>query len=131
MEYKCELDGGVANRFGRFRALPKIYSHSRFERAEAVRRAINTPVQGTGSDLLIGSAFEIDRKLSKAIDLKIVGTVHDSILMDVPEEYVDVAVKEVKSIMTHPEIMDIFGVSFKVPLGVDVAVGAWGKGVEV
>ena len=131
MEYICELNGGVANRFGRFRALPKIFSNSSYERGEAVRRAINTPVQGTGSDLLISSCAEIDTKLRPDMDLRVVGTVHDSILADVPEDCVEDAVREIKKIMEHPEIMDIFGVSFKVPLIADVSIGPWGKGKEL
>jgi len=131
MEYLCELNGGVSNRFGRFRSLPLIYSQSKWERSSAVRRAINTPVQSTGSDLLISSATEINRKFKKEVDLKIVGTVHDSILMDMPEDCLDDMVVEIKKIMAHPEIMDTFDVSFKVPLVADIAVGAWGKGIEI
>ena len=131
MEYLCELQGGVANRFGRFRALPDIYKQNKWERGSAVRKAINTPVQSTGSDLLISSCVEIDAKLGKQMDLKIVGTVHDSILVDVPEDCAYQAAKEMQKIMEHPEIMDIFDVSFKVPLVADVAIGAWGKGKEI
>lgn len=131
MEIKCEMDGGVYNRFGRFRSLPKIYSQNKWERGEAVRRAINTPVQGTGSDLLLGSAVEINKKLKPEMDLWVVGTVHDSILMDCPVEYKDDAILEIKKIMEHPEIMDIFDVSFKIPIVADVSVGAWGKGIEM
>ena len=54
-EELCELQGGVSNLFGRFRKLPLIYSQNRWERASAARRAINTPVQGSGSDLLISA----------------------------------------------------------------------------
>lgn len=125
MEQMCEAMGGVANRFGRFRKLPKIYAQDRFERLEAVRRAINTPVQGTGSDLLISSATQINKEL-KSEGVKIVGTVHDSILGECWEEDKDWVVEEIKRIMLHPQIMDDFGVTFKVPLEVDIGVGPWG-----
>lgn len=125
MEEKCEAMGGVANKFGRFRKLPNIYSLNRFERLSAVRRAINTPVQGTGSDLLISSMAELNKKFAKE-GLKIVGTVHDSILGEFYEEDKDWMVEEIRKVMLHPHILDVFGVELKVPLDVDIGVGPWG-----
>ena len=127
MEIMCEMQGGVANRFGRFRSLPDIYSTDNYTRSKAVRRAINSPVQGTASDLLLLSAIEIDHKLRKPMDLRIVGTVHDSILMDIPEDCVKNAVTEVKRIMSNPKALEVFDVSFKVPIEADVSIGPWGS----
>lgn len=124
-EELCELMGGVSNLFGRFRKLPNIYSQNRYERLSAVRRAINTPVQGSGSDLLISAATEVNRRF-KSEGLKIVGTVHDSILGEFNEEDKDWIVPEIKKIMLHPPIMDDFGVELSVPLDVDIGVGPWG-----
>lgn len=125
MELLCEAEGGVANRFGRFRKLPDIYSQNRFERGRAARCAINTPVQGTGSDILISAMTEIHQKY-KSEGVKIIGTVHDSILGEFNEEDKDWIVPEIARIMAHPKIMDKFGVELKVPLEVDVGVGPWG-----
>ena len=125
-EILCEAMGGVANRFGRFRKLPNIYSSDRFERLGAIRRAINTPVQGTGSDLLVASMVQLQKEHGKN-GLKIVGTVHDSIIGEFEETDVDWMVPEIKRIMAHPYIMDEFGVSFKVPLVADVGLGPWGS----
>lgn len=124
-EILCEAMGGVSNKFGRFRKLPLIYSSNKWERASAVRRAINTPVQGTGSDLLISAATQINKEL-KGEGLKIVGTVHDSILGEFPEECKDWIVDEIRRIMLHPANMDRFGVELKVPLDCDIGVGPWG-----
>jgi len=122
----CERDGGVENRWGQFRALPDIYSRDWGEKSGAQRRAINTPVQSTASGLLLLAAVEIDHTLRKEMDLKIVGTVHDAVLLDIPADCVKDATREVKRIMAHPSAMDIFGVEFKVPIIADVGVGAWG-----
>lgn len=124
-ELICESLGGVYNKFGRFRKLPLIYSSNKWERASAARRAINTPVQGTGSDLLISAATQINKELSP-YGLKIVGTVHDSILGEFPEEEKDWIVSEIRRIMLHPASMDTFGVELKVPLDCDIGVGPWG-----
>lgn len=124
-EVLCESMGGVYNKFGRFRKLPLIYSSNRWEKLSAARRAINTPVQGTGSDLLISAATQIHKELRKE-GLKIVGTVHDSILGEFPEECKDWIVPEIRRIMLHPAAMDEFGVELKVPLDCDIGVGPWG-----
>lgn len=121
----CEMLGGVSNMFGRFRKLPKIYSDKYFERLEAVRRAINSPVQGTGSDILLSAAMEVQKTLGP-YGLKIVGTVHDSILGEMPEEDADWMVEEIHKIMAHPKLLDVFGVKLDVALEADVGVGPWG-----
>lgn len=126
MELLCEALGGVSNRFGRFRKLPLIYSSNKWERASAARRAVNTPVQGTGSDLLISAATQLHKEL-KGEGLKIVGTVHDSILGEFYEKDADWIVPEIKRIMAHPKIMDDFDVEFAVPLEADVGLGPWGS----
>lgn len=126
MEAMCEALGGVENRFGRFRALPDIHDKNRWIRGDAVRRSINTPVQSTASDLLVFSAIQCDFELSKEMDLWVVGTIHDAILFDCPDEYVEDAKKEIKRIMENPKALEIFDVSFNVPIEVDMAVGAWG-----
>jgi DNA polymerase-1 len=122
----CEANGGVSNLFGRFRALPKIYSQYKWERNDAIRKAINSPVQGTASDLLLCAAVQIQNELGPKYDLKIVGTVHDSILADVPVEYADDCVKDIKRIMAHPDALDKFGIEFSLPIDSDVGVGPWG-----
>jgi DNA polymerase-1 len=126
MEMLCEANGGVENRFGQFMALPDVYNEDRWIRAAAVRKGINSPVQGTASQLLVGAAFEVDMLLREEMDGYVVGTVHDALLADISEEYVDDAVKEIKRIMAHPRVMDIFEISFKVPIEADVGIGAWG-----
>lgn len=125
-EELCEMLGGVTTLFGRFRKLPKIYSDNKYEHLEAARRAVNTPVQGTGSDILLSAAVEVHKRLSP-YGLKICGTVHDSILGEFNAEDEGWIVDEIKSIMAHPRILDDFGIELKVGLEADVGVGPWGS----
>lgn len=125
-EQICRALGGVANLFGRFRALPKIYSQNRWEQLEAVRRAINSPVQGTGSDILLCAAVEVHKTLSKE-GLKICGTIHDSIIGEFYKKDIDWIVPEIQRIMAHPKLMDEFGVELSVELKADVGLGPWGS----
>lgn len=120
----CEMQGGVSNLFGRFRKLPMIYSANKWERAGAARRAINTPVQGSGSDLLISAATEINKEL-KGIAW-IGATVHDSIIGECRIEDKDYVDSVIRRVMLHPKVLDDFGVELRVPLDIDIGWGPWG-----
>ena len=123
-EALCEMQGGVANMFGRFRRLPLIYSGNKWERASAARRAINTPVQGSGSDLLISAVTQINKELK---GIAWVGaTVHDSIIGECREEDKEFVDETIRRIMKHPPVLDKFGVELRVPLDVDIGWGPWG-----
>ena len=119
----CMQDGGVYTLFGRFRALPEIYSQEWSEKGSAERCCINTPVQSSGSDILLSAMIEIDQTLPEC---QIVCTVHDSILVEVPEDKIDYYKERIGSIMKHPALLDYFGVKLKVPLDIDIGVGPWG-----
>ena len=121
----AEALGGVPNLFGRFRKLPKIYAQDWKDKGDAERRSINTPVQGSGSDILLSAALQVKREL-EPYGLKIVGTVHDSILGEFPEENKDWFVEQIRRIMKHPQLLDEFGVELRCPLDCDVGVGPWG-----
>lgn len=123
-EQLCEMQGGISNLFGRFRRLPLIYSDNKWERASAARRAINTPVQGSGSDLLISSVTRINQEL-KGIAW-IGATVHDSIIGECHVEDKDYVDETIRRIMLHPPVLDDFGVTLRVPLDVDIGWGPWG-----
>ena len=123
-EQLCELQGGISNMFGRFRRLPLIYSDNKWERASAARRAINTPVQGSGSDLLISAVTQINKEL-KGIAW-IGATVHDSIIGECHVEDKDFVDETIRRIMLHPKVLDDFGVELRVPLDVDIGWGPWG-----
>jgi DNA polymerase-1 len=119
----CVQDGGVYTLFGRFRALPEIYSQEWSEKGSAERCCINTPVQSSGSDILLSAMIEIDQTLPEC---EIVCTVHDSILVEVPELKIDYYKERIGNIMKHPALLDYFGVQLKVPLDIDIGVGPWG-----
>lgn len=77
--------GGVSNVFGRFRHLPKVYSDDFFIRENALRKAINFPVQSTGSDLLLMSLRKVykNEEFSR-LGAELVTTVHDSLEIIAP-----------------------------------------------
>lgn len=120
----CEMQGGVSNMFGRFRKLPLIYSANKWERASAARRAINTPVQGSGSDLLISAVTQINKELKGVAWIG--ATVHDSIIGECRVEDKNFVDETIRRVMKHPKVLDDFGVELRVPLDVDIGWGPWG-----
>lgn len=114
---------------GRIRHLPGIFSEDEKERAQAERQAINSPVQGLASDITLMGAIDLWRKFPRD-RFRIVGTVHDSILMEVKDEHLEEILPEIKKTMEDPPTLRKLGVKLTVPLVADISVGPWGSGIE-
>lgn len=105
--------------FGRRRYLPDLESPDPGAVALAERQAVNTPVQGTGSDCLMLAIVRLSKM--SIPDCSIFGLVHDSVLMYVPQENATEIGETVKSVMETP----IKGLD--VPLVADVNISdCWG-----
>lgn len=123
-------NGYVKSLFGRKRRLPRAMDREDTpERGSAWRQAINSPVQSFASDLNIAAALEL-RRLHNRSYFKICGTVHDAILMIVRVDKLREVTDDVLRIMSHPPLMDEFGIKLRVPLEADVKIGPWSKGVS-
>lgn len=94
--------GYVETMFGRRRRLPDLQSSIPTLRDNALRQAINAPIQGTGSDMTLMSIVKIQKYFQEHnLRSKMAGTVHDSIVFDIHvDELVEVAAV-VKNIMEH------------------------------
>jgi DNA polymerase-1 len=116
---KDPMVGGATTIFGRFRPLPDLFSNNWGTRQYGVRCAINTPTQSAGSDILICGAMEVHEKL-KDKGVKVVGTVHDSLLLEVRQDGTEEEIyKEIKEILEHPSLFKEFNIELKVPLKID------------
>lgn len=87
----------------------------------ALRQSVNSEVQGTGSDYCLASVAKcVDLCVNKPYDARAVLTVHDSIVFEVPDQYVDDMCPDIKAIMEGWE-------AYGVPITVDFEVGKrWG-----
>ena len=114
---KTRADGSVRTMFGRIRPIPDIESRNPNQRGFAERTAINTPLQGTGADLIKLAMIAIDRKLiERDLKTRMVLQVHDELLFEVP-------VAETKQVeeLVRAEMEGV--VKLKVPLVADLAFG--------
>lgn len=111
--------GGAMTLFGRFRPLPELFSSDWGTRQYGVRCSINTPTQSAGSDILISGMIEVFEKMTPK-GVKIVGTVHDSILLEIPKDgKEEETFAEIRYILEHPELLKEFDIELKVPLKIE------------
>lgn len=120
-------NGFVKTLFGRVRYLDGIKYGKGAEKALALRQAVNTSVQSVASDCMILALGLIGRLLVvPKYGSRIVATVHDSVLLEVPTVRYREVGEKAKYIMEHLPLKH-FGVSLEVPLEAGVAYGdTWG-----
>ncbi|MFZ0337378.1 MAG: DNA polymerase I [Terracidiphilus sp.] len=110
-------EGSVRTMFGRMRPIPDIERRNPNQRGFAERTAINTPLQGTGADLIKLAMISLDRKLAeRKLKTRMVLQVHDELLFEVPLAETDEVAALVRAEMEGV-------VELKVPLVADVAFG--------
>jgi DNA polymerase-1 len=124
------LYGEVHSIIGRTRHLPDIHSPDKDVVAEAERQAINSPVQGLASDMMLLGLTIIDEMIPEDEGF-LVGSVHDSGLMEIREDCIDKWAPVIKHTMENLPIKKKFGATLNVPIIADVTVGQhWGEGEE-
>jgi len=104
----------VYSLLGRRRLLPEIASSNRSVRLAAERMAMNMPVQGTAADLLKLAMLRLDTPPSKGS--RMVLTVHDELVFEVPEDEVAEAEENLRQAMQSV-------VALAIPLVVDIGTG--------
>ncbi|MGB6975595.1 MAG: DNA polymerase I [Terracidiphilus sp.] len=117
-------DGRVRTMFGRVRPIPDIESRNPNQRGFAERTAINSPLQGTGADLIKLAMIALDRKLrERTLQSRMILQVHDELLFEVPE-----AEREEVEALVRAEMEGV--AKLRVPLVVDLAFGANWRDME-
>jgi uracil-DNA glycosylase family 4 len=112
---------------GRVRHLPTILSTDEGVQAEAERQAINSPVQGFAGDLTVLAMVILQEKLDPK-KAKIIGNVHDSIMLEAREEYAEECAAMVKHTMENLPLRRFFGFQPTVPIQADVTISQhWGE----
>jgi DNA polymerase I-like protein with 3'-5' exonuclease and polymerase domains len=86
----------------------------------------NHPVQGTGHDIMAVIRVSFFNRLKKQnIQARLIGTIHDSILVDVPESTVETVIKLFESCFEDmPDNFNrMFGIKPNIPLKCECSVG--------
>lgn len=107
---------------GRIRHLPMIDSQDEGTQHEAIRQAINSPVQEFGSSLGVMALGRMNDDLNTEF-IRIVGFIHDAIVFYVKKEYLDWGMRTVKRYMQSNPLEEWFGTKLQVPIVADCGFG--------
>lgn len=118
---EARTSGQVRGLLGALRRLPAIHSADRGVQAESERQAINSPIQRVASDVTLMAMSQFSHGCPDW--LLPLGTIHDSGIIECPESESDTVASWVKWCFINPPVKALFGVTFPIPLGADVAVG--------
>jgi DNA polymerase I-like protein with 3'-5' exonuclease and polymerase domains len=122
----ARANGYTWSPIGRKRFLPDINSSNFRARGQAERQSINSGVQGFASDMCTSALADI--VFSDKIDHDrciVLGSVHDAILFEIRDDYVEEVAPKLKYTMEHPSILE--GLDIPIPIIADAEVTqAWG-----
>lgn len=109
--------GYVETVFGRRLWLPEINSSNHNRRLGAERAAINAPMQGTAADIIKLAMIAVhDWLLKEKMGSKLIMQVHDELVLEVPDEEVDIIKNRLPYLMENVSKLNV-------PLRVEVGVG--------
>ena len=113
---EARATGVVKTMFGRRRLVPELHSRDFQRRAASEREAVNMPIQGSAADIMKRAMIDVHAALAPHPDARMILTVHDELLFEVPKARAEEFSEIVRAGMQG-------AVAMKVPLTVDVGVG--------
>jgi DNA polymerase I len=113
----ARASGVVKTMFGRRRLVPDVNSRNGQLRWAAERVAVNLPIQGSAADILKRAMIDVHAALASHPEARMILTVHDELLFEVPANEADDVAAIVRERMQQ-------AVALNVPLDVDVGIGA-------
>lgn len=123
---KAEEDGFVTTISGRRRYLPDIKNKNQAIRQFAQRQAVNTPIQGSASDLIKMAMVDIHARIADGKSGgRMIMQIHDELVFDVDRKRLNDFAAMVRERMEHVLKLDV-------PVRVDVKAGKnWSEMEEV
>jgi len=114
---KASSIGFVTTLMGRRRYIPEINSKNMAIRQFAQRQAVNTPIQGTASDLIKLAMVKISEQIKdKGLKSKMILQIHDELVFDLPVTELDILTRLVKEEMEQVKKLDV-------PIKIDMKKG--------
>lgn len=114
--------GYVRSLHGALRRLPSIYSTRRGVQAEAVRQAINSPVQRLASDLGVMALWRLCRDAPADL-IRPVAFIHDAVLAYVREDYAMEGAGAIRWYMQNNPLENWFDLTLPLPIVADASIG--------
>ncbi len=102
IEEEAKEKGYVSTLFGRRRNIPELKSQNFMVRQFGNRVALNMPIQGTAADIMKLAMIEVNKQIEeKNLKSRLVLQIHDELLLEVPENEIDVATEVLKTSMEN------------------------------
>jgi DNA polymerase I len=98
---KAKIDGFTTTMFGRRRYLPELGSSNYRLRALGERMALNAPIQGSAADIIKQAMISVDDALQREPVAKMLLTVHDELVFEVPASKLAQAQRLIEEKMTQ------------------------------
>jgi DNA polymerase I len=115
---KAQSQGFVTTLLERRRYIPEINNKNMGIRQFAQRQAVNTPIQGTASDLIKLAMIKIDAQIkAKGLKAKMILQIHDELVFELPNTELNILKGIVKNEMENVMKLDV-------PIKVDLKKGA-------
>jgi DNA polymerase I len=108
--------GVVKTMYGRRRLVPELNTRDFQRRSAAEREAVNLPIQGTAADIMKRAMIDVHAALRDHRDARMILTVHDELLFEVPAPKAEDLVAVIRQRMEA-------AADLRVPLTVDVGIG--------
>ena len=115
--------GYIRNPLGRIRHLPQIHSRDGFTRSQAERQAINSPIQGALSDIILLAISRFNQMYGRNDECRIWAQIHDAVTCYIKVEHLAYWIEILQSLMEDRQILfDMFNFEFDIPLDSDAEV---------
>ncbi len=113
---EARATGVVKTMYGRRRLVPELTSKNGQIRSAAERVTVNLPIQGTAADIMKRAMIDVHAALAGRPEARMILTVHDELLFEVPKARAEDLAALVKEKMQSAAALDV-------PLIVDVGIG--------
>jgi DNA polymerase I len=114
---QARRQGHVTTLLGRKRSIPELHAANAALRGAGERMAINMPIQGTAADIQKIAMIRVaDRLANEGFRAKLLLSVHDELLLEVPRNEVDRLIPVLRETMEGALPLDV-------PITVDIKVG--------
>src|SRR4051794_4680772 len=114
---EARATGVVKTAYGRRRLAADLNSRDFQRRSAAERMTVNMPIQGTAADILKRAMIDVHAALATRPDARMILTVHDELLFEVPSSAADDYADLVREKMQG-------AAELNVPLTVDIGIGS-------
>lgn len=102
IDEEAKEKGYVTTEFGRRRNIPELKSQNYMVRQFGSRAALNMPIQGTAADIMKIAMIDVNKKIEeKGLKTRLILQIHDELLLEVPKEEIEEAIKLLKDSMEN------------------------------